>query len=291
MSDITIIIIFAAAGLAVLFGVISLILLYIRKRKRTFGVSGSGQLNTAPEVSLSSEYVAALEKTIRREFKKVIDQAASNMEDSLREVIQEITKEGEDLSKTLKDFEERFSEDFEIATTRLEKRLSQEAKQTIQEVKSNDERLVSAVQKLSEEAENNFRNLLARAWEGLDKELEETRGELKKEAKELVVNTFNKEAEEMRKAIADARNNTINSLTKIYEDTEKKKRELEKQAEKEVEEYKKKRIQQFEERMDEVVSQFLIENAGKAFDLDKQRDYILKMLEQHREELKNDIYE
>lgn len=97
------------------------------------------------------------------------------------------------------------------------------------------------------------------------------------------------EFEKYQVSLSALRDQTIEQFGKIQQDLDHRRLELMEHVEHEVAEEHAKRVEAFNARLGDVVASYIAESLGTQVDLGAQSGYILKVLEEHKEDIKRDI--
>lgn len=244
----------------------------------------------APDSRKEQPYSKEVEAAIQKTIEDSLGSAAHELKGELQETVDEISKQNQTLLEGLKQFEEGLIGSFKSLAQKLYDTLSQDLNSTISEIQARNKELVGSVNNLEGEIKDKFQNLLARSLKDLEGQLSGIAQGFNEEAKRMVHSALQQEITGFQQAVANARRDTIQSLSKIYKEIEENKKQMQDEAMRETEEYKKRLLENIDQRMNDIITGFLLDNLGESLDLDSQRDYIFAMLEEHKEELKKEIH-
>lgn len=100
---------------------------------------------------------------------------------------------------------------------------------------------------------------------------------------------INGELEQYRQTIAEARNSAANISKEAEKQLIEAKESIQEEAQAAVREEKQQMLQRVDDKLSDVVVNYLVEALGEHVDLGSQKDYILSQLEAHKEDIKKDV--
>ncbi len=134
-----------------------------------------------------------------------------------------------------------------------------------------------------------YRQAVAAAAKGFHQDLATTSTQLNKLIVNLTTDVVERELEDYRVSLANAREQAIAALRKMESTVEQKQTELEGDMDAEMVKRRQYLMDQLDKKLGAAVAAYIVESLGIDADLGAQRSYLLANLERHRDELKREI--
>lgn len=147
----------------------------------------------------------------------------------------------------------------------------------------------AAIAELEAAARNNYKVLLEQTNSYFKSDMEKTSRRLGEQVTNLTTIVIEKELDNFHKVLSDVNKSATTTLSQIQEVLEKRRGELEQQMQSEIADEKARLLKKFDERLADIVSSYLVESLGQGVDLGAQTAYIIRNLEEHKEELKAEL--
>jgi len=119
--------------------------------------------------------------------------------------------------------------------------------------------------------------------------LDATMTELNTKAKDMITQTLSKEFEAYHNSLAKVRTQTLKEFTDIKKASDEQKKNLQDEFEAKVTAQEALRLDQFNQRLDDIVSSYIVESLEHNVDLGAQMKYIIASLESRKEDIKKDV--
>ena len=142
---------------------------------------------------------------------------------------------------------------------------------------------------LLNETKRDYEQALNKSAAGFSHDLSTTSDKINTQIKDLSANVIANELEEYRQGLAHLREDALAGMSSVQEALAKQRQELEAQLEQEIQTEKQRRLEQLDAKLGEAVSAFLVEVLQHNVDLGAQSPYLLDMLEEHKDELKEEV--
>lgn len=140
---------------------------------------------------------------------------------------------------------------------------------------------VQAREQLKKSAEEAARKLQESVAENTD----DIAGRLKETADEAL----QAELEKYRINLEELHTSSINQFSEVQKEVDNKRVELLKELDADIAKERERRMDKFNERINDVVANYLAESLGNQVDLGAQGRYILRSLQEHKDEIKKDV--
>lgn len=144
-------------------------------------------------------------------------------------------------------------------------------------------------QRLIEESEEKYRQVLDRSTNRLTKELDDTVERINKTVKNLAADIITKELEGFEKIFQDYKDKADKELEGTKAQTDQYHNELRKKLDDEANQERQRLHELIDNKLADVVMSFLLEAMQHEVDLGAQTDYLMKQLEDHKEEFKQAV--
>ena len=144
-------------------------------------------------------------------------------------------------------------------------------------------------QQLIEESEEEYRKILEHSSNRLNKELDETVERINATVKKMSVDIVNKELKSYEHLFEQYKENAVKEFDGNIEQTSQYQKELKTKLDQEVEQEKQRLFALIDNKLSDVIMSFLLEAMQHEVDLGAQSDYLLKLLEEHKEEFKQAV--
>lgn len=142
---------------------------------------------------------------------------------------------------------------------------------------------------ISKEARESMRVVVDRAANELGQSLTATVASLTTKTADMANITLAQEFEKYQVSLAALRDETIKEFNELQGQLDKRREELAEKMEADVQHDRTERMDAFNARLGDVVSSYLVETLDKGVDLGAQAGYIVRMLEEHKEDIKKDV--
>lgn len=100
---------------------------------------------------------------------------------------------------------------------------------------------------------------------------------------------INNELEQYRSTLSDARTSAANVSQEVEKQLREAQETIHQDAQAAMQEEKQQLVQHLDDKLSDVITQYLVEALGEHVDLGAQKQYILSQLEDHKEDIKKDI--
>lgn len=127
------------------------------------------------------------------------------------------------------------------------------------------------------------------AADRLRQSLNNTTDQVAARVNDTIENSISQEFEKYQVSLEALREQSIEEFSKLQRELDERRIQLTEQLDKKIAEEFTKRMDQFDARLDDVVSSYLAEALGNQVDLGAQTAYIVKALEEHKDEIKKDV--
>lgn len=127
------------------------------------------------------------------------------------------------------------------------------------------------------------------AAERLQKSLNNSVDQVAANINESLGTDLRAEFEKYQVSLSALRDQTVGEFTKIQQELDHRKLELMEHLERDIAEERARRVDAFNARLGDVVSSYLAESLGNQVDLGAQTQYIVQVLEEHKEDIKRDV--
>lgn len=145
---------------------------------------------------------------------------------------------------------------------------------------------LSEVERLAKEELQRSAEVAARQLqESVKKSAEQISGRINETADEALQT----ELEKYRISLEELHTGSIKQFSELQQEIDTKRVELLKQLDKDITKEHERRVDRFNERINDVVANYLAESLGNRVDLGAQGKYILQSLQQHKEDIKRDV--
>ena len=144
-------------------------------------------------------------------------------------------------------------------------------------------------QRLIEESEEKYRHILDQSSTRLTKELDETVERINKTVKNLAADIITKELEGFEKLFQDYKDKADKELEGTKAQTDQYHNELKLKLDEEAKQERQRLHELIDNKLADVVMSFLLEAMQHEVDLGAQTDYLMKQLEDHKEEFKQAV--
>lgn len=144
-------------------------------------------------------------------------------------------------------------------------------------------------EKLIEEAGEKYLHILNSEAEKLDSELSITGEKINSTVKKLAADIITKELEGFQAMFQKYQQQAAQDLDATKSQTEQYRQELKVKVEAEIETEKQRMVAMIDSNLSDAVMSFLVEALGHKVDLGSQSQYLIEMLESHKEELKKAV--
>ena len=121
------------------------------------------------------------------------------------------------------------------------------------------------------------------------KTLDNTVDQLSVHISDMANNSLSGEFEQYQVSLQALRDQSIQEFSKLQKELDDRRTQLTEHLDKVIQEEGEKRLGALDDRMNDVISSYLIESLGNQVDLGAQSAYIFEMLEKHKDEIKRDI--
>ncbi len=144
-------------------------------------------------------------------------------------------------------------------------------------------------QQLIEESEEEYRKILEHSSSRLSKELEQTVERINATVKKMTEDIVSKELESYKHLFEQYKDSAVREFDGSKEQTAQYQNELKAKLNQEVEQEKQRLLVLIDNKLSDAVMAFLLEAMQHEVDLGAQSDYLLKLLEEHKEEFKQAV--
>ncbi len=134
-----------------------------------------------------------------------------------------------------------------------------------------------------------FEKILSQNAMLLQKDLQVTTVQLNDFIKQEVKSMLKTEFKSFEESLNDAKQLTIQALSKTQKSIEESREDYFKQLQKQLDNEKQERLEDFEERMEEVVNHYVMEAIGDQIDMNDQMEFILAQMDRSKEAIRKDI--
>jgi hypothetical protein len=142
---------------------------------------------------------------------------------------------------------------------------------------------------LLNETKHEFEEALDKSAEQFSHDLTTTSDKVNTQIKDLSATVIANELEEYRNGLVKLREQALSGMGSVQEAIEKQRQTMEADLEKEIQAEKARRLAQIDTKLGDAVSTFLLEVLQHNIDLGAQSPYLLSILEEHKEELKQEV--
>lgn len=147
----------------------------------------------------------------------------------------------------------------------------------------------SDIQAIENIARGQLEQVMQDASVTLQKAIDDAVGKLATHASELGTHTLDKTFDKYQADLQSLRDQSVQDFAKMQAELNDRRTQLLQQIDQKVVEQYRKRLDEFDTRLADVVSGYLVESLGNNVDLGAQRAYIIRMLEQHKDDIKKDM--
>ena len=144
-------------------------------------------------------------------------------------------------------------------------------------------------QQLIEESEEEYRKILEHSSSRLNKELDETVERINSSVKKMAADVVAKELESYKHLFEQYKDSAVKEFDGTKEQTSQYQTELKARLDQEVEQEKQRLIGLIDNKLSDAVMSFLLEAMQHEVDLGAQSDYLLRLLEEHKDEFKQAV--
>lgn len=142
---------------------------------------------------------------------------------------------------------------------------------------------------LLDETKHDYEAALGKSAEQFSHDLTSTSDKINTQIKDLSANVIANELEEYRNGLIELRQQAITGMGEVQATVQKQRTEMQAQLEAEIEAEKQRRLSQIDTKLGEAVGAFLLEALQHNVDLGAQGPYLMAVLEEHKEELKQEV--
>lgn len=142
---------------------------------------------------------------------------------------------------------------------------------------------------ISEEARQGLDVVVSKASSELESALASTIAGLTTKTEDMAKVTISQEFEKYQISLEALREETIKEFNGLQKQLDERRSDLIAQMEAKVQEDREARMDEFNTRLNDVVSSYLIETLDKGVDLGAQAGYVVRMLETHKDDIKQDV--
>lgn len=173
----------------------------------------------------------------------------------------------------------------------VQRKLSKRPTPKIYEVKVDADKLFSQkdMGDIQAQAHKELEDVAKQAAARLQQSLNNTVDEVADRISDSVENSISQEFEKYQVSLEALREQTIEDFSKLQRELEDRRAQLTEQLDRKIAQEYLARMGQFNARISDVVSSYLAESLGNEVDLGAQGAYILRSLEDHKEDMKKDI--
>ena len=142
---------------------------------------------------------------------------------------------------------------------------------------------------VGEEAKASLEHVVEQSSAAFQSALATTIKGLTEKTEELTTMTLSQELEKYQTSLGTLQEETIKEFNSLQKQLESRRDELVVELEKQVAKDRRDRVEAFNARINDVVASYLVEALDKGIDLGAQSKYIVRTLEEHKEDIKKDI--
>ena len=147
----------------------------------------------------------------------------------------------------------------------------------------------SVREQLLEDAQKNFQRVLNSSAKELQQDLEATAGDIHKLVEKMGTEAVASELENYRARLADLQKKTEEDMAGMRDTIAAQQEELKAKVAADIEAEKERLLTQIDNRLADAVSSFLLDTLQHEVDLGAQQAYLVKMLEEHKEEFAKEV--
>lgn len=142
---------------------------------------------------------------------------------------------------------------------------------------------------ITREARESMQVVVTEATRELETALSATIAGLATKTEDMATITLAQEFEKYQTSLSALRDQTIKEFGDLQAQLDKRRDELVEDMEVRMQKERSERMDAFNERINDVVSSYLVESLDKGVDLGAQAGYVVRMLETHKEDIKKDV--
>lgn len=142
---------------------------------------------------------------------------------------------------------------------------------------------------ITKEARESMAVVVGKASQDLESALAATIAGLTTKTEDMANITLTQEFEKYQTSLGALRDQTINEFNDLQKQLDKRREELVEDMEARMQRERSERMDAFNERINDVVSSYLVESLDKGVDLGAQAGYVVRMLETHKDDIKKDV--
>ena len=142
---------------------------------------------------------------------------------------------------------------------------------------------------ITREARESMQVVVSEATRELEAALSATIAGLATKTEDMATITLAQEFEKYQTSLSALRDQTIKEFGDLQTQLDKRRDELVEDMEARMQKERSERMDAFNERINDVVSSYLVESLDKGVDLGAQAGYVVRMLETHKEDIKKDV--
>ncbi len=142
---------------------------------------------------------------------------------------------------------------------------------------------------LLSETKQDYETAIEKSAGQFSHDLVATSDKINAQIKDLSANVIANELEEYRSGLAKLREEALAGMGSVQEAVAKQRQVLEAELDQQIQAEKQRRLDQIDTKLGDAVSAFLVEVLQHNVDLGSQSPYLLAMLEEHKEELKQEV--
>lgn len=146
-----------------------------------------------------------------------------------------------------------------------------------------------SIERIQQQTEKLFTQVVQDASQKFHGDLEETSKRLNALIVRITTDVVERELEEYREGLSQARTEAINSMQQMQQAVEQHQKALEADVDTEVAKRRAYLIERLDQHLSQAVSMYLVEALGKGADLGAQRGFILQSLEGRKADLKKEM--
>lgn len=145
------------------------------------------------------------------------------------------------------------------------------------------------IAQVGSDAREGLKEAIEHSAEMLRSSMEATIAGLNTRTEEMVATTLSQEFEKYQVSFAALREETIKDFSDLQQQLEKDRQKLSEDLERVIVKEREERMEVFNARLGDVVSSYIVETLDKGVDLGAQSAYVLRTLEAHKDDIKQDV--
>jgi hypothetical protein len=138
-------------------------------------------------------------------------------------------------------------------------------------------------------AKANYLRVLDESNATFKADLEATSKRLGEQVTDLTTRVIEKELDQYHDVLEEVTTATTQTMSRIQEVIDERRKKVEETMLAEVQAEKQRLLERFDDHLSDIVSSYLVESLGQNVDLGAQTAYIIKALDEHKEELKREV--